>query len=247
MVSWNLCQTWHVTKESSCPEFTHVFPLLFQAPLKYLLPFKTSLNSSSGLETSQLTLRCVPKYHLHLSKNTIVRFQSPLSSPLCSYPLFNSTVVKGNRQLLQDAAQFLPDPKCNAEAHKASLSLSLSREMNARNWMHQKGLPWVSRLHINSCVICNSWRTGCFLGTSWPVTGKSLKFVDFHIVFQLILVLICLRISCTTTKKSTNLRLLPMTVYEWKTNHSHYIVNYGQNLFHFLFRPSYTGSSWQAA
>ena len=45
-----------------------------------------------------------------------------------------------------------------------------------------------------------------------PVTGKSIKFVDFQIVVQLILVLVCLRISCTTTKISTTLRLLPETV-----------------------------------
>ena len=34
-----------------------------------------------------------------------------------------------------------------------------------------------------------------------PVTGKSLKFVDFLVVVQLILGIICLRISCTTTGK----------------------------------------------
>ena len=30
------------------------------------------------------------------------------------------------------------------------------------------------------------------------------EFVDFWVIFQLISVLVCLRISCTTTKKSTN-------------------------------------------
>ena len=48
---------------------------------------------------------------------------------------------------------------------------------------------------------------------SYAVTGKSLKFVDFQIVVQLILVLVRLRISCTTTKNSTDLRLLPVTVH----------------------------------
>ena len=43
------------------------------------------------------------------------------------------------------------------------------------------------------------------------VTGKSLKLVDFQIVVQLNLVLICRQISCTTIIKSTNLRLLPVT------------------------------------
>ena len=46
---------------------------------------------------------------------------------------------------------------------------------------------------------------------SLPVTGKSIKFFDFQIFVQLILVLVCLQISCTTIKTLTNLRLLPVT------------------------------------
>ena len=54
------------------------------------------------------------------------------------------------------------------------------------------------------------------------MTGESIKFVDFHNVVQLISVLVCLQISCTTTKISTNLRLLPVTdhYYIHKSNQS---------------------------
>ena len=75
----------------------------------------------------------------------------------------------------------------------------------------------------NLSVGCENW-----FPLLSAVTGKSLKFVDFQIVIQLISVLTCLRISCTTTKKSMkmNLRLFirqahlvsayPMsTVWQW--------------------------------
>ena len=46
-----------------------------------------------------------------------------------------------------------------------------------------------------------------------PITGRSFKFVKFHIVVQLISVLVCQQISCTIQQqqKSMNLRLLPVT------------------------------------
>ena len=47
--------------------------------------------------------------------------------------------------------------------------------------------------------------------TSSPITGKSLEFVDFQIVVQLIHRQIRTEISWTTIRKSTNLRLLPVT------------------------------------
>ena len=52
------------------------------------------------------------------------------------------------------------------------------------------------------------------LSVSRPITIKSLKFIKFMIVVLLILVLICLQISCTTTKKSTNSRLLSVTGHD---------------------------------
>ena len=42
--------------------------------------------------------------------------------------------------------------------------------------------------------------------------GQILKFVNFQIVVQLILVLVSLWISCTTTRKLTNVRILLMLV-----------------------------------
>ena len=44
-----------------------------------------------------------------------------------------------------------------------------------------------------------------------PGTAEFLKFGNFQIVVQLILVLVGLWISCTTTRKSTNLRILSVT------------------------------------
>ena len=54
---------------------------------------------------------------------------------------------------------------------------------------------------------------GTSLFVSCSVTGKILRFGNFQIVVQLILVLVGLSISCTTTRKWTNLRLLSVTTH----------------------------------
>ena len=82
-----------------------------------------------------------PFFQSRPEKEEVVRFQSP-SPLLSSSPLFTPPLmVKGNRQLLQDDAQFLPEPKLYAEAHHKALSLS--REMNAYSCteMHKKASP----------------------------------------------------------------------------------------------------------
>ena len=64
-----------------------------------------------------------------------------------------------------------------------------------------------------------TWKFAFFLQVSG---SHCLKFVHFHIVVQLISVLVGLWISCTTTRKSPNSRIAATSVHQaWRKHHCH--------------------------
>ena len=121
--------TWSVTwsEKVSFTRFTQ-YLLLFSASHSYLFPRLLTQKSLLGLTLSGVPLFKTLPLPISAGKGENSGFQSPLPFPL--FAPFQSPVVKGNRQVRQDAAQFLPEAKCYAEA------TSLSREMNACTRKH---------------------------------------------------------------------------------------------------------------